>query len=64
MIVPNPCKGVCEQHLEYFICKGCYRTKLEIRFWHRLSVDMQLTALEDCDRRKKLYGDINGSPRN
>ena len=47
---PSPCRSICaferKTSGEDDICKGCFRTKGEIRYWRRMNHDEKLKVLE------------------
>jgi uncharacterized protein len=63
-IIGSPCQGVCRQHPTYKVCKGCYRTLLEIRAWPNADPTIKLAILDNCEKREKLYGDIKDKDAN
>ena len=59
MAIQNVCVGVCEFHNEYKICKGCYRSKLEIRQWIiGTDVDKE-QILASIEQKRVIYGRID-----
>ena len=47
---PSPCRSICTFERkttgEDDLCKGCFRTKGEIRYWRRMNRDEKLKVLE------------------
>tara|TARA_Y100000004_G_scaffold103384_1_gene115928 strand:+ start:284 stop:481 length:198 start_codon:yes stop_codon:yes gene_type:complete len=47
---PSPCRSICaferKTSGEDDLCKGCFRTKGEIRYWRRMNRDEKLKVLE------------------
>lgn len=57
-VIPTPCKGVCKIHPDLRVCRGCYRTPLEIKLWPAWSNIKKLEVLAGLKRKELLYGDI------
>jgi uncharacterized protein len=49
----SPCKNICRLDLDENYCIGCYRTKLEIKSWFRLTREEKLKTMEICKEREK-----------
>ena len=60
-VIQTPCIGVCEIHKEHKICKGCYRSRLEIRQWLIGTDKDKLAILAAIEQKKLIYGEINGT---
>ncbi len=58
-MLPNPCKGICKQHPDLKICRGCYRSQLEIKIWQLCTEAHQKEIIVACERKARLFGDIN-----
>ena len=47
---PSPCRSICAFERkttgEDDLCKGCFRTKGEIRMWRRMTLEEKLKVLE------------------
>lgn len=61
MTIPNICIGVCKMHILHKICKGCYRTPLELRQWHSANDARKLQIVENCETRKEIFGELNAN---
>ena len=59
MTVQNVCKGICKIHNTFKVCRGCYRTRLEIAKWSSANDEEKLALIEDLQDREKLYGKLN-----
>jgi predicted Fe-S protein YdhL (DUF1289 family) len=58
MAVDSPCVGVCRMHSTYRICKGCYRSALEIRIWNIAEDTTKEKIIKGLLIKKKIYGDL------
>lgn len=52
----SPCISVCEIDEESGFCKGCHRTRAEIRGWSRGNRLDQLKIIEELRERRLLLG--------
>ena len=47
---PSPCRSICvferKTTGEDDLCKGCFRTKGEIRMWRRMDLEEKLKVIE------------------
>jgi predicted Fe-S protein YdhL (DUF1289 family) len=59
MGIMNPCRGVCKIHEEYKICKGCYRSRLEIRQWLTSTDEEKLAIIAAIEQKREIYGRID-----
>ncbi|WP_034475477.1 DUF1289 domain-containing protein [Aestuariibacter salexigens] len=50
--LPSPCIGVCQADDKGF-CKGCYRSREERLYWHKIDNDTKRKIVIACGRRKK-----------
>ena len=57
-IVGSPCIGVCCQHPKYKVCRGCYRSRLELRMWQFMTLEEKVKVIDNLELRKTLYGDL------
>jgi predicted Fe-S protein YdhL (DUF1289 family) len=60
MSIQNICVGVCSMHEQYKVCKGCYRTRLEIAKWMSASDSEKQVIIASTETKKKIYGELNG----
>lgn len=58
-VIGSPCVGVCTMHEKFHVCKGCLRSKIQIKMWPVYSGPMKLKVLEELRIRREVYGDIN-----
>lgn len=59
MSVQSPCVGVCEMHEDFKICKGCYRSRLELIKWTKGTDEDREAILASVEIKRQTYGDIN-----
>ena len=50
--IKSPCIGVCKTSKATGLCKGCLRTKQEIRDWKKLSKSERRELLDAVAQRK------------
>ncbi|AWL12895.1 uncharacterized protein HMF8227_02443 [Saliniradius amylolyticus] len=50
--IPSPCIGVCQAGKRGY-CLGCYRSRDERLYWHKLSPDVKRKIVAACARRKQ-----------
>jgi predicted Fe-S protein YdhL (DUF1289 family) len=58
MSIQNVCIGVCKIHEEYKICKGCYRSRLEIRQWLTATDEEKLVIIASIEQKREIYGQL------
>lgn len=56
--ITTPCRGICKLSDKVKLCYGCYRTRLEIVTWDKLSDEAKLVLLDKLKDRKEIFGDI------
>lgn len=57
-MIQKPCIGICKLNDKIKLCCGCYRTRLEIVTWDKLSDEAKLVLLGKLKDRKEIFGDI------
>ena len=60
MSIPNICIGICAIHDKFKICKGCYRSRLEIAKWLNATDEQKLVIIASTQTKQKIYGDLSG----
>jgi uncharacterized protein len=50
-VAKDPCIGLCKIDKESGFCRGCRRTKREIKTWKKLSKKERRAVLEDLPGR-------------
>ncbi|WP_275441516.1 DUF1289 domain-containing protein [Psychrobium sp. MM17-31] len=50
--IESPCIGICEVNNRGY-CKGCFRSRDERFYWHRLSDADKSKVIRLCQRRKR-----------
>ncbi|WP_088329942.1 DUF1289 domain-containing protein [Lacimicrobium sp. SS2-24] len=50
--IPSPCIGVCQSGKTGY-CLGCYRSRDERLYWHKLDASVKRRIIKACNRRKR-----------
>ena len=50
--IPNPCIGVCQVNNRGY-CKGCFRSREERTYWHKVDNSVKQQIVKACAGRKK-----------
>jgi len=50
--IDSPCIGICEVNNRGY-CKGCYRSRDERYYWHKLTNEDKSKVIKLCQRRKR-----------
>lgn len=50
----SPCIDICKMDKKTGLCKGCLRTKQEIKGWKEFSKSERRTVLDEITLRKQL----------
>lgn len=58
-MIQTLCIGVCKIHEQYKICKGCYRSRLEIAKWMNVTDEQKIVIIAATKAKREIYGDIN-----
>ena len=59
--IPSPCTGVCTLDKETDICKGCLRSRDEIRIWGKSDNETRLKILQELKKRRMAQGRVSES---
>jgi predicted Fe-S protein YdhL (DUF1289 family) len=57
-MIKNICVGVCEIHEVLKICKGCYRSRLEIVKWNKGDDKVKQAIVEAAEFKRQTYGNL------
>jgi predicted Fe-S protein YdhL (DUF1289 family) len=49
----SPCIGICQIDSDLNICKGCYRTLLEIEEWYFATAEEKEKILDTLETRRR-----------
>lgn len=55
-MIESPCVSVCEINPETGFCRGCWRTRDEIKDWRVADEERRLDILEHLHRRREDAG--------
>ncbi|RED54226.1 DUF1289 domain-containing protein [Aestuariispira insulae] len=59
--IPSPCTGVCTLDKQSGLCKGCLRSRDEIRIWGKSDNEARLAILQELKKRRMAAGRISES---
>lgn len=55
-LIPSPCMAVCEMDASTGFCRGCLRTRGEIKEWAGADEARRLAILRDLQARRAALG--------
>lgn len=56
MIIGSPCVGICTIDPKNKLCKGCFRTRLEMFQWSTYDDNKKIDIIDRITFRKEIYG--------
>lgn len=59
MTIQNVCQGICKIHEKYKLCVGCYRSRLEIARWNKMTDEEKSKLVVTLQERKETFSETN-----